>query len=51
MLTLVRGYLDGNLTNVLHSLSLWLPPGPGKACHDGRDLLVVNSAGQVGVTI
>lgn len=51
MLVLLRGDLDGNLTNVLHILSLWLPPSPGEVCHGGRYLLVIKLAGQVSITV
>lgn len=48
MLMLLGRGLGGNLIDILHSLSQWLPAESQEVCHGGRHLVVINLARQVG---
>lgn len=51
ILVLLRWGLDDNVTNVLYNLNQWISLGSGETHHGGGDLVVVNTAGLVGVCI
>lgn len=47
----IKTGLDDSVTNVLYNLNQWISLGSGETRHGGGDLVVVNTAGLVGVRV